>query len=246
VTEISWSASPATASRGAAGCQPVSGCRSNRDTQFPSVADLHEEFNRCLRLAIQRPAGGSHRLLFGRLDLELLAKRSIEIEYVVEVLAAILAGLSHPSDANQVEYDLAEVAGRVDAPAIEDRLGHVTVLVDGELADRSAEFLPGDVPFGSAFILRLFDARHRLAFGRLPQSQRLLGVAQRFEQEDVGFKAVSLVLPQQFDNRVEHHQGEGSSGAGEETAGFTGDWPGVGPGSVAAGETLPISTSIRR
>ena len=45
-----------------------------------------------------------------RLDAKLLAESGVEIVDVVEILAAVLRGLAHPANADQVEDDLAEIA----------------------------------------------------------------------------------------------------------------------------------------
>ena len=75
-------------------------------------------------------------------DAELLAEGRVEIVDVVEILAAVLPGLPHPADADEVEDDLAEIARRVQAPVAQHEAGHVTILLQGELANGHPARLP--------------------------------------------------------------------------------------------------------
>ncbi len=57
-------------------------------------------------------------------------KRVLEIVDVFEVFAAVVLRFAHLADFDQVEHDVAEVAGRAHAPAFEHRLRHVTELFE--------------------------------------------------------------------------------------------------------------------
>ena len=85
-----------------------------------------------------------------------LLKTGVEVVNVVEILAAVLGRLPHPPNANQVEDDLAEIAGGVDSPIIQHRLGHIAVLLQGEGADGLAQLLARHVPLADAFFALAF------------------------------------------------------------------------------------------
>ena len=112
--------------------------------------------------------------LLGKRDLEVLHQARLEIEDVVEILATILGRLAHPADADEVENDLAEIAGVVHAPTVENSLGHVAVLFERVAANRRAQLLTGEV----LLFLRLVDVGivvRVLARIRLPTSPRSSG-----------------------------------------------------------------------
>src|SRR5690606_22974034 len=55
----------------------------------------------------------------GNLYREALGEAHVEVEHVVEIFAAVFGPFAHRADFNQVEHDLAEVAGAIDAPTVE-------------------------------------------------------------------------------------------------------------------------------
>src|SRR3954454_608911 len=74
-----------------------------------------------------------------------------------EVGAAVLVGLAHEVGLDEVEDDLAEVAGPVDAPHAEYRAGHQAKLAQGEIPDAVEQLRPADMVLDNFFLLeRLF------------------------------------------------------------------------------------------
>lgn len=84
-------------------------------------------------------------------ELEFVLQRFIKIVDAVKIFAAIVWGLAHLSDLDQVEDDLAEVACVLNAPVVQDTLGEVAILLQGILANGLTQFLAGQMPLGLPF-----------------------------------------------------------------------------------------------
>jgi hypothetical protein len=126
-----------------------------------------------------------------------LLKRFVEVKHVVEVLAAILGARFHLADLDEVVNDLAEIAGTGNAPVVQHLLGQPAILLVRKLPHRFAQLLARDVPLKLrlGIVVISIDAR----YGRLdPESELLLGVAQRFEDKQIGVEPVSPVMAQKF------------------------------------------------
>ena len=94
------------------------------------------------------------------------------------------------ADVDQVEHNLAEVAGGADTPFVEYVLGKHAVLLDGVLADRLAQLLARDVPLN--VLIRIVQRGHPA------DAQLLLGEPQGFEHKKVSVAMITAVSTQQF------------------------------------------------
>ena len=152
---------------------------------------------------------------FRQRDLETLPQAGLEVEHVVKILAAIVGGLAHLADADQVENDLAKITGRFDAPAIQHALRHVSVLLESILANGLAKLLPRQMSFG-LLGRGLFGFLFLFSFGRPlgAHAQLRVGQVECFEYERVRVDLVAAIFFEKLGNRmgrIEH--GGGASGA---------------------------------
>jgi hypothetical protein len=114
----------------------------------------------------------------------------VEIEHIVKIFAAIARRFFHLSNVDQVENDLAEIAGLMDTPFMEHVFGEHAVLLHGVLANRFAELLPGYVAF--LFRFGSFRAAHAA------KAKLLLRESQRLKNEKVCVAVITSVASQQF------------------------------------------------
>src|SRR5262249_61881686 len=71
-----------------------------------------------------------------------LHKRFVEIVDVMKIRACVLVGAAHQSAFDEVEHDLAEIVGLLEAPHVKDGASHEPELAQGELADALEQLRP--------------------------------------------------------------------------------------------------------
>jgi hypothetical protein len=69
-------------------------------------------------------------------------------EDVLEVAGRVGVVFAEDAGVDEVEDDLAEVVGGLEAPFVEDGLAHRAVFLEGEFAQAVEEFLAGNMPVG--------------------------------------------------------------------------------------------------
>src|SRR5439155_750018 len=111
-----------------------------------------------------------------------LASRQVRfaegLEKIVAALkigAAVLFRLRQPADLDHVEYDVAEVLARMDAPLLEQAHRHRPELRERKLADAGQQLLPGDM--ARAALARTGDGFLRVVQRLAHKCIRLLMVA---------------------------------------------------------------------
>src|SRR5205823_4505478 len=118
-------------------------------------------------------------------DLEAAAQLDVEVEEVPEVGPRVVVRLVEQVGLDEVEDDLAEVVGAVDAPEVEDDAGHAAELAPGQVAGAGGQLGAADVVLGAGV-----GGAGRL--GRHP-AEPLLRVRQRLEDELVRLVGVARV-----------------------------------------------------
>jgi len=112
----------------------------------------------------------------------------VEIEHVFEIFAAVARRLFHLANSDEVEHNLAKIARRIDAPAIEYTLCHEAELLQSKAADRFAQFLSGNV---------VLFSRLRGAHGQI-----LLAEPQRLEDKEIGGRRVTPIVLENLRKRM--------------------------------------------
>ncbi len=107
---------------------------------------------------------------------------------VDEVEARVGRTTAEQLGVDQVEHDLAEVAGVVNTPFVEHVLCQHAVLLHGILADRLAKLLASDM----AFFIRILIRNHAA------DAQLLLGEPECFKHKEVCVAMITAVTPQQL------------------------------------------------
>lgn len=117
-----------------------------------------------------------------------VAQTIVEIEDVDEVLPAIAARFLHLANIDQIENDLAEIAGRMYAPLIEHISRQHAVLLDRILANGFAELLPRDMAF--------FFHRGRVSRWHAAYAELFLCKPQSFEDKKVRIAMITAIASQ--------------------------------------------------
>ena len=114
--------------------------------------------------------------------LELLFERHVKIIDIVEIDERVGRRLSHQLAADHVENQLSEIAGAVQSPTVQHRLGQVAVPIQGVAPDCLAKLLAGDMALRALFSFG-FGRRvgQRLAGPVFAHPQHLFRVGQRIE-----------------------------------------------------------------
>jgi len=138
----------------------------------------------------------------GHRKLETFSEAFVEIVDVLEIFAAIVRGLPHLLDLDEIKNDFAKVTRRGDSPLIQDALGQIAILFVGENSHRFAEFLTRDMAFGLVVAFEIILGKE---FG--PHAHVILSMAESFEHEDIRIEVISLIATQQLSDwmvRIEH------------------------------------------
>lgn len=121
--------------------------------------------------------------------LENWIERIGKVVYTVEVFSSVRVRFFHMLDTNQVVNNFTKIIGRIDAPAVQDGLGHETELFQCVLANRLTQLLAGDVVFATFPLARHFHD--------------LLGIRQCLTDKLVRLDVVPLVLLKKLYNRMD-------------------------------------------
>ena len=131
-------------------------------------------------------------------DLETLPQAFVEIVHLFEVFSAIVLRLTHLADVDQVEDNLPKVAGRMDTPVVQDRLGHQAKLIHRIVADRLTQLLAGQVLILARLLFQA-DVLGCLCGSHL---KRLVRIAKRLEDKNVCIERITPVAPEQLGKRM--------------------------------------------